>query len=258
MNKYFFKDILERIISFEEFIARRWAANAHWRLMMVQWGLPPKPQHTDHHIDLFYKWMKTRDAMWLQRGVFSSIILSGGKVLELSCGDGFNSRNFYSLRASSIVACDSDEKAIANARLKNSAPNISYEIANITNSMPEGQFDNVIWDFGFPLLEYFTQIEVTNIFKNIKSRISEKKRIFSGYTIAQKKSENLAIPELTFSNAQELHGFLSNFFSKVFVFETHSPDRLNLYFWASDNPLPFADINIDANNLTLFKQLEGQ
>lgn len=178
MNKYIFKDILEGIISFEAFIARRWAANAHWRLMMVQWGLPPKPQHFDHHIDLFYKWMKTRDAMWLQRGVFSSIILSGGKVLELSCGDGFNSRNFYSLRASSIVACDSDEKAIANARLKNSAPNISYEIANITNSMPEGQFDNVIWDFGFPLLEYFSEIEITNIFKNIKSRISEKKEFF--------------------------------------------------------------------------------
>ena len=111
--------------------------------------------------------------------------------------------------------------------------------------MPEGQFDNVIWDFGFPLLEYFSEIEITNIFKNIKSRISEKKGIFSGYTVAQKKSENLAMPELTFSNAQELHIFLANLFTKVFVFETKSPDRLNLYFWASDNPLSFSDIKIE-------------
>ena len=241
MNKHFFKCILERIISIEAFIARGWVANAHWRLMIVQWRMPPKPQHFDHHIDLFYKWLKTRDAMWLERGVFSSMTLKGGKVLELSCGDGFNCRNFYLLRSSSIVACDIGENTILKARHNNSAPNITYLVADIRDAMPDGSFDNVIWDFGFPLLEYFSKNEVIKIFKSIKSRIEINKGIFSGYTVAQKKVQKIGDAELNFSNANDLQAFLHCFFDRVYVLETHSPDRKNLYFWASDTDLPFGN-----------------
>jgi hypothetical protein len=246
MNRHTFKSIIEWIISIEANIARRWSANAHRRLMVVQWKIPPKPQYFDHHIDLFYQWLKTRDAMWLERGVFSSMVLKGGKVLELSCGDGFNCRNFYSLRSSSIVACDIDENTIRKARRNNSAPNITYTVADIRDAMPDGSFDNVIWDFGFPLLEYFSKNDVIKIFKDIKSRIEIKKGIFSGYTVAQKQENNLDSIELNFSNAADLYNFLILFFDKVYVVEIYSPDRKNLYFWASDADLPFGNAQKNA------------
>lgn len=242
MKSYSFKGVLEGLISVETLIAKYWTSKAYRRLMLVQWGLQPKPQHFDHHIDLFYKWLNTRDSMWLERGVFSSIALKGGDVLELACGDGFNSRNFYSLRSRRVLACDFDKRAIEKARKNNLAPNISYEIADIRNAMPEGEFDNVIWDFGFPLLEYFTEPEVAHIIKNIKLRISQKNGIFSGYTIAQIKSEGLGTQDLIFSSAKELHDYLSKFFINIFVLETKSTDRTNFYFWASDSSIPFGEI----------------
>jgi SAM-dependent methyltransferase len=234
------KVLLEKLAYIEAGIAMRWAASSHRRLMLVQWGLPPKPQYFDHHIDLFYQWIKTRDAMWLERGVFSALALNGGNVLELSCGDGFNARNFYSLRANKVLAVDIDPDAISLAIRKNSAPNIIYKRLDITSSLPCEHFDNVIWDFGFPLLEYFTESEVDNIFKNIK-KILCGVGVFSGYTLAQNVGVDLPPEGKVFLNKEDLQNFLLIYFDKVIVFETKSPNRLNLYFWASDNLLPFDD-----------------
>lgn len=69
---------LEAVIQFEATIARRWVAVVHRDLMEVQWGLPPQPEHFDHHIDLYHLWLATRNSLWLERGVFSSLALRGG------------------------------------------------------------------------------------------------------------------------------------------------------------------------------------
>lgn len=228
--------MLEKAISIEASIARRWSASSHKRLMLVQWGMAPRPQHFDHHIDLFYQWLKTRDAMWLERGVFSALAINGGKVLELSCGDGFNARNFYSLRANEVVAVDIDPDAISKARRKNSAPNIKYQIMDIRSSLPSDHFDNVIWDFGFPLLEFFTENEVANIFQNIK-KVLNGVGILSGYTLAE---NNVTTENIAFCNKQDLRNFLLTYFKNVLVFQTKTPGRVNLYFWASDRDLPFS------------------
>ena len=118
----FIKPILEWFLQVESWLAIRWVSSAHRRLMAIQWGYPPQPEHFDHNIDLFYQWLDTRNSLWVERGAFGGLALLGGKVLELSCGDGFNTRNFYSLRSKSIVACDFDPKAIETCRQKNSAP----------------------------------------------------------------------------------------------------------------------------------------
>ena len=109
----------EKIIQIEAAIAARWASSAHRRLMFWQWNVHPLPEHFDHAIDLFYQWRETRNSMWVERGVFGGIALKGGSVLELSCGDGFNARNFYSLRSRDVVACDFDPSAISIAKKKN-------------------------------------------------------------------------------------------------------------------------------------------
>ncbi|MCX6952801.1 MAG: methyltransferase domain-containing protein [Verrucomicrobia bacterium] len=234
----FFKPLLESIARLETAVARRWVASAHRRLMLVQWSLPPQPEHFDHHIDLFHQWLATRSSFWVERGVFGSLALKGGDVLELACGDGFNARNFYSLQSRSVVACDFDPAAIRTARRKNAAPNLRFELADIRDAMPTGQYDNVVWDAA---IEHFTPEEVTRILAAIKERLTPG-GILSGYTIVAQEggSKMLTHHEYEFKSKEDLLGFLTPHFSNVTVFETAHPARRNLYFWASEGTIPFA------------------
>ncbi len=233
-----FKPLREIILRIEASIAIRWVSSVHQRQFLVQMGLPPQPEHFDHHIDLFYKWLATRNPQWLERGVFGSLTLQGGELLELSCGDGFNARNFYSSRSKHIVACDFDPKAIQTAKRKNSVPNIEYILADIRANMPEGKFDNVIWDAA---IEHFTPDEIGKVLSDIKSRLT-KNGILSGHTIVERKDgvKSLIHHEYEFKNKEDLLRFFTPYFANVMVFETIYQDRHNLYFWASDGILPFS------------------
>jgi len=238
-----FKPVLESIIEVECAVARYSVSSAHRQLMSVQWGLPSQPEHFDHHIDLFYQWLKSRNSLWLERGVFGSLSLKGGRVLELVCGDGFNAKNFYSLRSSHVIACDFDPKAIRTAKNKNSAPNIEFVLADIRTDMPEEKFENIIWDAA---IEHFTPVEIAQILDGIKTRLQEN-GILSGYTIVERTDgKSLSLHEYEFKNKEDLLNFLSPYFNNVTVFETIYPSRNNLYFWASDGALPF---NNDWSNM---------
>lgn len=231
------KPLLENMAAAECAIAARWASSAHRRLMVVQWTLPPEPEFFDHHIDLFYNWLATRNSLCWERGVFSSLALHGGGVLELACGDGFNARNFYSLRSAHVVACDFDPKAIAIAKRKNSTPNVKYVLADIRTELPEGKFDNIIWDAA---IEHFTLDEIAKILTDIKSRLTEN-GILSGYTIVERPNgKSLSHHEYEFKSKEDLLRFCTPHFKNVTVFETIYPVRHNLYFWASDGVLPFS------------------
>jgi len=230
------KSVRERMLQFESRIASRWVASAHQRLMAVQWGLEPQPEHFDHHIDLFYQWLATRNPLWLERGVYGSLVLRGADVLELACGDGFNARNFYSLRSRRVLACDFDPKAIETARTKNSAPNVEFVLADIRTNMPEGRFENIVWDAA---IEHFTPDEIEQVLKAIKVRLADG-GILSGYTIVEKADgKSLSHHEYEFKSKEDLLRFFTARFKNVTVFETIYPTRHNLYFWASDGSLPF-------------------
>jgi hypothetical protein len=223
----------ESVFGLEARVAARWASGAHWRLKAAQWAIAPAPSHFDHHTDLHHQWLRSRDPMWVERGVLSGLAMRGGRLLELSCGDGFNTRNFYSIRMDTVVACDIDPTAIATARRKNPAPNIDYRIADIRTQMPDGAYDNVVWDFGFPLLRYFTPDEVEQVFGQVRARLGAQ-GVFSGYTIAQEPGDGT----LCFSDTERLRAYMARFFAHVTVFETRSHDRHNLYFWASQSTVP--------------------
>ena len=233
----FVKLVFEQIFQIEAWIARRWVSSAHRRLMAVQWGFPPQPEYFDHHIDLFYQWLAERNSLWLERGVFGSLALHGGDVLELACGDGFNARNFYSLRSKRVIACDFDLTAIKTARMKNSAPNVEFVLADIRSAMPTGKFKNIVWDAA---IEHFTPGEIQKILKDVRSRLASE-GILSGYTIVEKSggTKSLSHHEYEFKSKEDLIGFFTPHFKNVTVFETLYPSRHNLYFWASDGHLPF-------------------
>lgn len=235
----FLKPIIVFVFEVESFVAKKWAAGAHKRLFYASWGIPNNPEFFDHQIDLFYLWQNSRMAFWLERGVFGSLALKrNGSMLELACGDGFNARNFYSGLVNTIVACDFDKKAIATAKRKNKAPNLTYILADIRTNMPEGIFDNIAWDAA---IEHFKPEEISNIILNIKKRLSAN-GVLSGYTIVERiTGKSLEQHEYEFKSMGDLKRFFEPIFKNVIVFETIYPQRHNLYFWASDSVIPFSN-----------------
>lgn len=231
------KPVFERVSEAECRIASAWAKSAHKRLMTVQWRLPPQPENFDHQIDLFYGWTASRNPQWVERGVYSALALKGGNLLELCCGDGFNARNFYSLKSKQVMACDFDPKVIRVAKRKNAAPNITFRVADIRTQMPEGRYDNIVWDAA---IEHFTETEIQGVLGDIRTRL-EPDGILSGHTVVERADgqKQLSHHEYEFKSKADLLRFLTPFFANVIVFETGYPGRHNLYFWASDAVVPF-------------------
>lgn len=238
-RKGFVKRIAEACFGLEARLAAAWASAAHRRLMLAQWALKPSPEWFDHHIDLYHQFQRDRNPLWVERGTFGGLALKCGDVLELACGDGFNAKNFYSLRSRSVLACDFDPSAIATAKRKNAAPNVSFVLADIRTQMPEGSFDNVVWDAA---IEHFTPQEIVQIMEDIKRRLTPE-GVVSGYSIVERadRAKHIHQHEYEFRNKEDLLRFLTPHFRNVKVFETVYPSRHNLYFWASDATLPFDD-----------------
>lgn len=228
--------ILEPAFHLEARIARKWVAGAHNRLKFSQWSLGGT-EFMDHSIDLFSHWPATRNSLWVERGVFGGLSLKGGNVLELSCGDGFNARHFYSLRSKHVTACDFDPGAIRTAKAKNGAPNVTFVLADIRTAMPPGIYENVVWDAA---IEHFTPDEITAIMGAIKVRLTPD-GVLSGYTMVEAEDGVKALHqhEYEFKDKADLARFLSPHFKHYRVFETKFPNRHNLYFWASDSGIPF-------------------
>ena len=65
--------------------------------------------------------------------------------------------------------------------------------------------------------------------------------VLSGYTIVERDDgqKHIHQHEYEFASKEDLLRFLQPHFLNVVVFETIYPSRHNLYFWASDGPLPF-------------------
>lgn len=234
----FAKPVLEALFSAEARISEWWAAGAHHRLFLAQWGIHPLPEFFDHKIGLYWFWKAQNSPHWVERGVFSLLAMKQGcKALELCCGDGFNAHYFYRARVGSMVSVDFDTKAIAHAKRSFQAPNITYQLADIRTQMPEGIFDNIIWDAA---IEHFTEIEIADLMTDIKKRLTPT-GILSGFTIVERLDgrKSLSHHEYEFKSKDDLARFFRPHFRNVRVFETIYSDRHNLYFWASDSVVPF-------------------
>ena len=221
---------------------RALASGAHHFQFLVEWGVD-NPEYFDHYLDQFYAWRKSRNSLPWERGVYSGFAIQAttvdGKkptVLDLCCGDGFLSYHFYSLIADSVVGVDFDPRAIKYANRRNKADNIRYILGDIRTDIPEGQFDNIVWDAA---IEHFTEAETQALMATIKSRLS-RDGILSGYTILEgdEGAHHLHQHEYEFHDKEDLARFLTPHFKHVQVFETTFPNRTNLYFYATDTDLP--------------------
>ena len=221
--------------------SRRLAYAAHAFKTFCDWQVPPVPEFNDHFINLFYLMPRLQRTFWLEGAVLCGLgIKPGGRILELCCGTGFYTDVFYSPFAREIVAVDFDLRALQFAREFHSRPNIRYESADIRSGLPPGPFDTVIWDGA---IEHFTEAEVGAILDNVR-KVSVKDFPLLGYTVAEKEdSPEHPEHEQHFRGLDDLAELLKKSFKNVRVFErTHptlEPNRHNLFFYASDGPLPF-------------------
>jgi SAM-dependent methyltransferase len=217
---------------------RRLTARAHKLQFDLEWTIPPVPEWYDHFIDQHYVWSMTGNPLSWERGIFSLLpMVQGSHVLDLCCGGGFITRHFYACRAREIIAVDIDPAAVKHAQMFNAAPNIRYELCDIREGLPDGPFDNVVWDAA---IEHFTEREIAELLARIKARLSPSGTL-SGYTIREAAAgKSHPDHEYEFKSKEDLARFFSGF-RNVMVFETTYPTRCNLYFFASDAALPFAE-----------------
>ena len=219
------------------FGVRKFSALTHRFQFLVEWSVD-NPEYFDHNIDLYSSWHRSRESFPLERGVFSSFALSpNSNVLDLCCGDGFNSFYFYSLRAASVTAVDFDREAIRWAKRNYTAKNLIFNVGDIRTDIPDGPFDNIVWDAA---VEHFTESEICSIMERIKT-VLDPNGTLSGYTIIEPADggKHLHQHEYEFHSKEDLSRFLSPHFKNVHIFETIFPTRTNLYFYATDGLLPF-------------------
>ena len=219
---------------------RSLSAFGHHVQFIIQWDSPKPPEWFDHFIDLYWKWNVTRNPMSWERGIFGLMAMRPGcRVLDLCCGGGFFAHHFFASRAVKVVSVDFDAAGIRHAKTNFRAPNVEYHFADIRTHMPEGEFDNVAWDAA---IEHFTEVEMDQILNNIKRRLTPN-GILSGYTIVAREHESHEDHEHEFSSREELANLLRRYFGNVLVISTAYKDvfeeRDNLYFYASDGPVPF-------------------
>jgi SAM-dependent methyltransferase len=218
------------------FLVRKLSAFTHFLQFAVQWGFKPRPEWFDHFLDQHWQWASTNNSLWVERGVFSRLVMKpNARMLEICCGDGFNARHFYSSRASSITALDFDKDAIPHARRYNSAPNITYIQQDIRAGLPPGPFDNIVWDAA---IEHFTEAEIDRIMGELVQRLGAD-GVLSGYTLTEASDgqKSNALHEYEFKDKEDLRRFFTPHFKFVKVWDTIYPTRHNLYFVASQAPV---------------------
>jgi SAM-dependent methyltransferase len=224
------------LVKFVNYCMRKVTAATHYLQFALQWGWNPRPEWFDHYLDQHWQWSATNNSLWVERGVFSRMLLKpNSRMLEICCGDGFNTRHFYSTRAASITALDFDKDAIPHARRYNSAPNIEFIQADIREGLPKGPFDNIVWDAA---IEHFTEQEIDRLLKTIVALLGET-GIVSGYTLTEADDgrKSNALHEYEFKDKEDLRRFFTPHFKHVKVWETIYPTRHNLYFAASQAPI---------------------
>lgn len=213
---------------------RKLTAFFHRLQFALEWQTGTIPNWFDHNLDLYYQWPRTGNSLGIERGVFSLLAMRPqARVLELCCGDGFYTWHFFAARAASVLAVDIDPQVIESAQRNYSRKNIDFRVVDIVKQMPEGIYDNIVWDSA---LEYFEAEEIRSLMAGISRRLAPT-GVLSGHVILQEKFNEGQ--KFAFQCKADLLNFMTPCFTHVKTFESVHEGRRNLYFYAGMGPLPF-------------------
>jgi SAM-dependent methyltransferase len=214
-------------------------ARSHQLQYKVEGFLRPSAEWFDHEIDVQWQWVAKQRMMFLERGILNTLAIGpAASILEICCGDGFNAHRFYAERGRQVLAIDHNQAALKYARRVHSRPNIEYRHCNILEGIPEGPFENVIWDSA---IHHFALADAAVILASIHRSLANG-GVLSGYTEIE-PGEEYSYARLRFRDPGGLADLLGQEFPHVSVIETPDQLRRNLYFFASDSvkALPFGE-----------------
>lgn len=230
LKQKFKKIVLTSIVS--AYTPIMWVAEKLYRLgvdlrFARDWKSLPYPEWFNHDYDLHY-FKEQRKIHFFERGIYTSEVVRGKRVLDLCCGDGSEAALFISPLSKNVLALDFDSKAISHAKKNYSQfTNLEFrefDVRNL-NSLKES-FDVCIWDAA---IEHFKEEEIHQILSEIK-RLIGASGILQGYTNKKSGQAGHHEHELEFDSTAHLQSFLKKHFREVNVWERPHADRCNLYF----------------------------
>jgi SAM-dependent methyltransferase len=115
------------------------------------WWRPPDdlPHYVDQRIGALHSILGGDDPLCMQRGVFAAQVLRPDDVvLDIGCGDGFYSRQFFAKRCATVDALDVEASAIAHASIQRPRrPNVNFLVSDaVADPFPRSAYDIVVWD----------------------------------------------------------------------------------------------------------------
>lgn len=171
-----------------------------------------------------------RNYHWLERVFFALPKISeGDMILDIGCGDGIYSGEFYSEKAKRVLAIDINQSAITNAKKYYGKKNVKFLKKNvITWNLPIKTYNVVIM---FAVIEHFTQQDGLKVLGKIR-RSLKKDGVFFGSTpifktldIANWEHKN------EFTSEAQLVSFLKKIFNKVLITRSvWTEERSECYF----------------------------
>ncbi len=218
-------------------VSRVLAYNAHNLILLCDFQIPPATLYTDHYVNQFFLMSALKRTWWVEGPAFCGLAIEPGcRILELGCGTGYYTDVFFSPFATEIVAIDIDPRAIETARRMHQAKNIRYEVMDFRKTMPDGPFDVVVWT---PTIFAYTPDEVHTLMQRLREVMAKDARL-CGFTCIEAVHGG---PDVLWHDMKSLAERLKRYFKNVRAFErvhpTVQPPRHELYFFASEGPLPF-------------------
>ena len=218
-------------------ISRQISYSTHNLKTLCDFQVPPATLFTDHYVNQFFLMSALKRTWWVEGPAFCGLAIKpNSRILELGCGTGYYTEVFFAPFASEIVAIDIDARAIETAHRLHHADNIRYDVMDFRKSLPAGPFDVAIWT---PTIFAYSPGEVEALMERLRAAMTSSGRL-CGWTSVETDRPG---PEVLWYDVKSLAARLNKHFNNVRVFErvhhTVRPPRHVLFFYASDENLPF-------------------
>ena len=166
---------------------------------------------------------------WQERGVFGAkVIPTGGKVLDLCCGDGTYSGIYYSTRAGHVDALDRNPGALALARHRYRLANVTWIDADVVaDPFPASNYDVVIL---FAALEHFSVRNGAVLLAKVVGSMKPSGTFIGSTPIFAEEGGHNVEHDNEFFSMDYLRGFLNPHFGHINTWTSDWRGRVDAYF----------------------------
>ncbi len=194
-----------------------WSYQKLWVVLGIYWY--------DHDFDhlLGPGWNK-----WTERGILANrFIRPGDEVLDVACGDGSFSGNYYSQNAAHVDAFDFDQKAIATARRKHAKRNVNFFVADATNVILSKKYEVILV---FASIEHFCIEDGARLLQRLGEALKQGGVLLGSTPIFAEIGGHNEEHQNEFLSVEQLRNFLAAHFAKVELWCSQWPKRMDCYF----------------------------